>query len=131
MDTYLLTLGWWNFIGSIMMIGFFHEPFGKKMLNKWTKIFKTEFILDYWGKFWLAWAIGLNIFFGLINIYAVKWGYYEVKTFLISFDLAAYLIFVGLAIWGRNSGRCGSGIYSALAIFAMWIVWGFMALYSN
>ena len=39
MDTYLLSLGWWNFAGSILMIGFFYQSFGKKMLNDWTKIF--------------------------------------------------------------------------------------------
>ena len=103
MDTYLLALGWWNIIGSLVMITFFHEPTGKNVLNKWTKIFKTEFTLNYWAKFWLAWAIGLNIFFGLINIYSVKWNYYEVKNFLIIVGITAYLVFAALAICGRIS----------------------------
>jgi hypothetical protein len=77
MDTYLFSLGWWNFAGSILMIGFFYQPFGKKVLNDWAKIFNTEFALDYWGKFWLTWSIGLNIFFGLTNIYAAKLNYME------------------------------------------------------
>lgn len=124
MDTYLLAIGWWNFLGSIMMLGFFHQPFGKKMLNEWTKIFSTEFALDYWGKLWLIWAIGLNIFFGLINILAVKWGFIEVKMFLVWFDIIAYLLFVGLAIWGIKAKRCGEGAYSVFIIFGVWIIWG-------
>ncbi|TND06969.1 MAG: hypothetical protein FD123_3433 [Bacteroidetes bacterium] len=128
MNNYLLALGWWNFAGSLMMIGFFHPPFGKKMLNDWTKIFSTEFSLDYWGKFWLAWAIGLNIFFGLVNILSVSWGYAEVQKFLVWADLSAYSLFVVLAFWGIRAGRCGSGIYSALLIFAGWIGWGIYTL---
>ncbi len=128
MDKYLLSIGWWNFIGSLTMLGFFNEWFGKKMLNEWTKMFVTEFKLDYWGKLWLMWAIGLNIFFGLINILAVKWGYNEVKIFLIWFDIFAYLLFVGLAIWGIIVKRCGTGIYSAFLIFGVWIIWGFLAV---
>ena len=128
MDIYLLALGWWNFIGSIMMIGFFHQSFGKKMLNEWTKIFTTDFSLDYWGKLWLMWAIGLNIFFGLINILSVKWGYNNVKVFLIWADIIAYAFFIGLALWGLKVKRCGSGIYAAFFIFFFWIIWGFLAV---
>lgn len=98
MDTYLLSLGWWNFAGSILMIGFFYQSFGKKMLNDWTKIFNTEFVLDYWGKFWLTWSIGLGIFFGLVNIYAAKLNYVEVKEFLIWFDVVAYIFLMGLSL---------------------------------
>ncbi len=130
MDNYLLALGWWNFLGSILMLGFFHQPFGKKMLNEWTKIFSTEFVLDYWGKFWLAWATGLNIFFGLVNIYAVKWGYVEVKEFLIVFDIIAYSLFIGLALWGMKAKRTGPGIYSALLIFLFWIGWGVSVMFT-
>jgi hypothetical protein len=128
MDNYLIALGYWNFIGSLMMIGFFNETFGKKMLNEWTKIFATEFKLDYWGRFWMAWAIGLNIFFGLINILAAGWDLVQLKQFIIYFDMGAYAVFVGLAIWGIRSKHCGTGIYSALVIFMIWIVWGLDAL---
>ncbi len=124
MNTYLLSLGWWNLTGSILMIGFFNEAFGKKVLNEWTKIFSTEFALDYWGKFWLMWSIGLNIFFALMNILAVSWGYPEVKRFLIGFDIVAYLLFIGLAIWGMKAKRTGEGIYYAFLIFGTWIIWG-------
>ncbi|MBK7811603.1 MAG: hypothetical protein IPO62_11560 [Saprospiraceae bacterium] len=50
MDTYLLAIGWWNFLGSLIMLGFIFEAFGQKVLNEWTLIFKDKFVLDYWGK---------------------------------------------------------------------------------
>lgn len=128
MNTFLLSLGWWNFIGSIMMLGMLYEPFGKKMLNEWTRIFKDDFVLDYWGKLWLFWAAGLNIFFGLINILAVKWDYENVKEFLVYSDLLAYLIFIGLAAWGITAKRLGSGAYSVFIIFSFWIGWGIYSL---
>jgi len=128
MDTFLLSLGWWNFGGSITMLFFLNENFGKKMLNEWTKIFATEFKLDYWGKLWLVWAAGINIFFGLINILSVKWGYIEVKEFLIYCDLVAYSLFLILAVWGWKSNRMGSGIYSVFIIFSGWLAWGIYSL---
>lgn len=128
MNYYLQALGWWNLIGSLMMIGFFNEAFGKKVLNEWTKIFATEFRLDYWSKFWLAWAIGLNIFFASINILAAGWDLLQLKQFIVCFDLFAYLAFIGLAIWGVKAKHCGAGIYSVYVIFSIWIVWGFDAL---
>ena len=128
MNYYLLALGWWNLIGSFMMIGFFNEGFGKKVLNEWTKIFVTEFELDYWSKFWLAWAIGLNIFFAAINILASGWDLIPLKQFIIVFDIIAYAAFVGLAFWGLKTKHCGTGVYTAFIIFSVWIVWGFDAL---
>lgn len=128
MDTYLLSLGWWNFAGSILMIGFFYQSFGKKMLNDWTKVFNTEFVLDYWGKFWLTWSIGLGIFFGLVNIYAAKLNYVEVKEFLIWLDVVAYIFLMGLSLSQIKAKRTSSGIYVALLVFAFWISWGVWAL---
>lgn len=128
MDNFLLSIGWWNFGGSFIMLLALHPGFGKKLFNEWTHIFKEPFILDYWGKFWLLWAGGLNIFFGLVNILAVKWAYAEVKTFLAYTDLVAYSAFILLAVWGIRAGRCGSGIYSAFIIFSFWIGWACLAL---
>lgn len=128
MDLFLTALGWWNLAGSLLMIGFFNVNFGKKMLNEWTKIFSREFTLDYWSKFWLAWAIGLNIFFALVNIVAVHWAQIELKILIIGFDLFAYCMFLGLAIWGQRTKNCGTGIYSVYVIFGMWIVWGILSL---
>lgn len=124
MNTYLLAIGWWNLAGSILMLGLFNEQFGKKIFNEWCKIISTEYKSDYWGKFWLSWAIGTNIFFALINILSVKWGYNEIKTFLIWFDIIAYLILIGFAFWGIKAKRTGIGIYIGLSIFVSWVVWG-------
>lgn len=128
MDNYLLALGWWNLVGSIFMLSFFNVNFGRKVFNEWTQIFATDFELDYWSKFWMAWAIGLNIFYAMVNIYAVKWGYPEIKQFCIIGDLIAYISFTGLAIWGVRAKRCGSGIYSVFVIFSIWIGWGIYVL---
>lgn len=124
MNYYLLALGWWNLVGSLMMIGLFNESFGKKLMNDWTKIFVTEFKLDYWGKFFMGWAIGLNIFFGLINIYAAGLDVESLKRFIICFDMGAYLIFIGLAVWGMITKHLGTGVYSVFVIFGVWLIWG-------
>ena len=124
----MLAIGWWNLIGSLMMIGFFNESFGKKMLNEWTKIFATEFKLDYWSKLWMGWTIGLNIFFGAVNILAADYALEELKIAIIAFDIFGYAFFLALAFWGMRVGRCGIGIYSVFLIFLMWIGWAIFSL---
>ena len=124
MDAYLVAIGSWNLTGSLIMIGFFNEQFGQKMLNEWTKIFATKFTLDYWSKFWLGWAIGLNIFFGMINIFAASWAQVELKALIISFDIAAYVAFIFLCLWGKRTGHTGAGLFSCYIIFSIWIGWG-------
>jgi len=128
MNSFLLAVGWWNFGGSLIMLFALNQKFGKKLFNDWTKIFKEEFTLDYWGKFWLFWAAGLNVFFGLVNVLSVKWGYEEIKYFLVYSDIFSYTVFLGLGIWGLVSGRCAGGIYSVFVIFLFWLSWACYAL---
>jgi hypothetical protein len=129
LNTFLLAVGWWNFVGSILMIGFFNENFGKKMLNEWTKIFKAEYKLDHWSRLWLLWTIGLNIFFGLVNILAVGWEHEPLKHFLVTADIVAYVLFFGLTVWATMAGKMASGVYSVFVIFAGWIIWGSLSLF--
>lgn len=124
MNTYLLALGWWNLAGCIFMFGLFNLSFGKKALNEWTKIFAQEYELNYWSKLWLAWAIGLNIFFAVVNICAAGWHLVPLKQLCIVSDIIAYAMFTALAAWGVKANKCGPGIYSVFIIFSMWIGWG-------
>lgn len=111
-----------------MMLFALNEAFGKKLFNEWTQIFREEFTLGYWTRLWLFWAAGLNIFFGLINVLAAHWNFIPLKIFMVYADLAAYAVFLALAIWGKISGKCGSGVYAAWVIFTGWIAWGIVAL---
>lgn len=131
MDNFLLAIGYWNLFGSVMMLFFLNEKFGQLVLNEWTNIFATEFKLNYWVKLWLFWAAGINIFFGLINVLAVSWGYTEVKLFLLRMDLLAYLIFILASFWGWKAGRLGQGFYIVVLVFLGWIVWGSMVYPMN
>ena len=124
MNEFLISLGIWNFFGTVLLFFCFIQDFGKKVLNDWTKIFTKEFKLDYWSKFWMAWALGLNLFYAVVNIMSADAADIELKVVIILFDILAYITFLGLAIWGKRSGNCGSGIYSVIVIFSIWITWG-------
>ncbi|MES2588157.1 MAG: hypothetical protein V4622_04200 [Bacteroidota bacterium] len=128
MDTFLNAIGWWNFFGSFIMLGFLHEPFGHNILNKWTKIFFVKYKLNYWSRLWLFWAAGINVFFGAINIYGSKWHFIEVKHFLIYSDLLAYSIFLILVLWGIAAKKLAAGAASVIAIFCFWLAWGIFVL---
>ena len=98
------------------------------MLVIWTKIFREDYNLNSYGRLWCAWAAGINIFFGAVNIMAWKWQFEPLGKFLLYVDLAAYLFFMLLAIRAMVWGTSGSGIYSVLVIFSVWIGWGLSVL---
>lgn len=124
MNTYLLSVGWWNLIGSFLMLGFLNTVFANKVLVTWTGIFKKELTSNYYTKLFIGWAVGLNIIFALINIMAAKWNFIELKSFMIWVDIISYILFIGLTFWGIITKNCSSGIYVAILIFGVWIGWG-------
>ncbi len=128
MDSYLIAVGLWNFIGAFFMLTFLNGKIAQLILVDWTKIFKKNYENSFFAKIWLVWAAGLNIFFGAINILCTKWAMPDLKIFIIYFDLVAYILFIIMGIWGVKTKNCGVGIYVAMAIFLFWIIWGCVAL---
>ena len=131
MELYLKTLGWWNLIGAILMFAFLSENIGNKILVQWSGIFTEEYSVNYYVKFWLVFAIGLNIFYGLINIMAGYWNHSNTNTFIACFNVIVYSVILLFSIWGLVAGKCGTGIYVGFVIFAIWILWGINALNSS
>ena len=70
MELYLKAIGWWNLIGALFMFVFLSESIANKVLVEWSEIFTEKYAVSYYVKFWLVFAIGLNIFYGLMNIMA-------------------------------------------------------------
>jgi hypothetical protein len=124
MDIFLQSVGYWNLIGSIFLLVFLKESSGEKILVQWAKIFKEPYKLGYYGRFWLLWAAGLNVFFSLINIMAAHWDLLEMKEFLVITDIIIYLVFIGLGILGYISKKCDVGVFVGLVIFGFWAIWG-------
>ena len=129
MDLYLKNVGYWNLIGSLLMFLFFSRALGNRILVNWSQIFRERYELNYYSKLWLLWAIGLNLFFAIINILAAWWSFEELKLFLIRADVIIYLIFIGLTVRGLVIKQLGAGAYVALIIFAAWSFWGIATLY--
>lgn len=127
MDTYLLAVGYWNLAGSIMMMGMISPYIGNKMLVEWSRIFSAQFQLGFYGKLWLFWAAGLNIFFGVTHITAATWDE-AIQMFFIKADIVIYIIFILLGIWGIIAKKCGIGIYVAFGVFLIWIGWGMILI---
>jgi len=131
MDLYLKAIGWWNLIGALFMLVFLSESIGNKVLVEWSKIFTEKYSVTYYVKFWLVFAIGLNLFYGLMNIMAGHWSLPNVSTAIIYMNVIAYICVLAMAIWGLVAGKCGPGIYVGFVIFGIWILWGIQALRSE
>lgn len=124
METYLYAVGGWNLFGSLVMLGLLNDNIGNKLLVNWTGIFAKPFSLNFYGKLFLGWAIGLNIFFASINIFIAMEPGFVLKQIVVAADIIAYLGFIGLVIWGLIVGNLKSGGYVALLIFLGWVLWG-------
>lgn len=130
MESFIATLGWWNLIGSVMMFFFLNERFGSMVLVESTGIFKGPFRLDYWGKLWLAWAAGANLFFGIVHILTVHYKFYPLMIWIVWNDVIIYVTFILLSVWGIRAGRMGKGAFSVFIVFGIWLSWSLYSLYS-
>ena len=128
MELYLKAIGWWNLIGALLMFVFLSESMANKVLVEWSAIFTEKYTVTFYGKFWLVLAIGLNIFYALMNIMAGRWELSNVSSFIIWLDVIAYFSVLSMAVWGLATGKCGPGIYVGFMIFGIWILWGIYAL---
>ncbi len=130
MDLYLKAIGWWNLIGSLLMFFLLSESIANKVLIEWSAIFTEKYTATFYVKFWLVFAIGLNIFYGLVNIMAGYWEYDNIRSCIIWVDVIAYIGVLSVAIWGLVAGKCGLGILVGFLIFSVWILWGIYVLKS-
>ncbi|BAZ40569.1 hypothetical protein NIES4101_65300 [Calothrix sp. NIES-4101] len=70
---FFLALGFWNIIGSIFLYLMLNQKLADNILRKWTEIITQPYEIGKYGSLWLLWAATTNIFFGVINIFAINW----------------------------------------------------------
>jgi len=123
LNSFFLSLGIYNLVGSIFLLTFLSNRFGNLVLFKYFKIFSDPYKIDSPGVLWLTWVVVFNVFFSLLNILAIRWDL-QAQSDLLILDLITYVVFLLLTIIALFSPRYSIGMYFNFPIFLFWIIWG-------
>lgn len=123
MESYFfLTIGYWNLIGSIALYFMLNPAIADKVLRQWTETITQPYDNGQYGSIWLIWAATTNVFFGVINLFAVHWET-ATKVIIIGCDGFVYGIFLLAMIVTRKNAFYGRGMDVTSVLSIVWIIW--------
>jgi hypothetical protein len=124
---FLLSVGYWNLIGSIVLYLMLNQAFADKVMREWTFIFAYPYDIGKYGSLWLLWAATTNTFYSIINIFAAQWDT-EIQTTVIAGNVFIYGSFLILSILAIKNENYGKGNYVNIILFLFWISWALYCL---
>ena len=124
---FLLSVGYWNLIGSIVLYLMLNQAFADKVMRQWTSIFAYPYDIGKYGSLWLLWAATTNTFYSIINIFAAHWDK-EVQTTVIYGNVFIYGLFLTLSIFALKNENYGKGNYVNIILFLFWLGWAIYCL---
>lgn len=129
MESYfLLAIGYWNLIGSIILYLMLNPAIADKVLRQWIEIITIPYDVGKHGSLWLVWAASTNIFFSIVNIAAAHWEETSQRT-VIWGDLFVYGILLLSMIAVFNHENYGKGLYVSIFLGIFWILWAGYSLF--
>ena len=128
METFLLAVGYWNLIGSLVLYLMLKPTLADKILRLWTGIIAQPYEIGKYGALWLLWAATTNTFLGVINIFAAQWEFTS-QTIIIYADLFVYGVFLISAIAALKNVNYGKGHFLNILLFLLWILWATYSLH--
>lgn len=121
-DVFLLSIGFWNLIGSIALFLMLNKAIADKLLRKWTWMITAPYDIGQYGNLWLLWAATTNTFFGAINLFAAHWESTS-QIAVICGDLFVYGSLLIPAIVVLKSNDYGKGHFINVGLCVFWSLW--------
>lgn len=125
---FLLAIGYWNLIGSIVLYLMLNPAIADKILRQWTEIVTVPYDVGRYGSLWLVWAASTNTFFSVMNILTIRWAHTS-QIAVICGDLFVYSVLLLSMTVVLNNENYGRGLYVSIFFSIFWIVWAICALF--
>ncbi|MBD1847707.1 hypothetical protein H6F89_30805 [Cyanobacteria bacterium FACHB-63] len=119
---FLLSIGYWNLMGSIALYLMLNKAIADRLLREWTWIIAAPYEVGRYGNLWLVWAATTNTFFGAINLFAAHWESMN-QIAVIWADLFVYGVFLLSAIVVLKGNDYGKGHFINIGLFIFWSLW--------
>ena len=126
--SFLLSMGYWNLIGSIALYLMLNKAIADNILRKWTEVISQPYDVGQYGTLWLLWAATTNAFLSIINIFAANWEPVS-QTTVVSSDLLVYVIFLIATIAVHKNKSYHRGLYFTILLELFWILWAVYLLF--
>lgn len=130
MSDFLLWIGLYNLIGSIMLMAMHFEKIADILLRRATEIIAEPYLHGAYGRLWLWWAATMNLFVGVVMLLATRWEK-VVQQEIILAVVGIYVLMYLVMVFGGRKPKYGSGIYVTHVLWLIQIVWGIYTFLHN
>ena len=127
MNQFLLYIGIYNVIGSLVLMTLNSEKITDTLLRKYTEIINEPYTHGPFGRLWLWWAASSNLFLGLIMILSTRWDEKAQKEVII-LAIITYVIMYLIMLFGGKKPKYGRGVIVTHALWILQITWGLWAI---
>jgi hypothetical protein len=129
MTSFLWWIGWYNFLGSIVLALMYHERLADFMLRKVTEVVLVPYEHGAFGRMWLWWAASTNLFLGAIMLRAASWSPEPQREVAIAIVAVYVLMYLVMAIGMRPPKYSWRGAVGLHVLWLLQIGWGGWSIY--
>lgn len=130
MSDFLLWIGLYNLIGSIMLMAMHFERIADTLLRRATEIIAEPYLHGAYGRLWLWWAATMNLFVGVVMLLATRWEAVVQKEIILAV-VGIYVLMYLVMVFGGRKPKYGSGIYVTHVLWLIQIAWGIYTFLHN
>lgn len=128
METFLLGIGWYNLLGSFILLAMVRPGLADLVFTRLTEIGRVPHQAGPFGAIWIWWAGVTNLFLGVVMVRATAWPS-EVQGEVALGALGVYaLMELGLiAAHARGRMPLGRGVWVTHGLWLGQLGWGVAA----
>lgn len=128
MAAFLLWIGLYNLLGSLLLMAMHDQRLADWLLSKGTQMVSEPYEHGRFGRLWLWWAATSNMFLGAVMMLASRWPT-DIQREVTIMALAVYAImYVVCIVGGRKRPPWGPGVASLHVLWPAQMAWGVWAL---
>jgi hypothetical protein len=130
MASFLLWIGAYNVLGSLVLMAMHSERVAELVLRRGTEIVPGPYRHEGFARMWLWWAAGTNLFLGVVMVRALAWPL-AVQREVTLLAVGVYALLWLVAVAGLRRPRYGRGIYALHPLWLGQIGWGLWGYWAS
>ncbi|MEB3236359.1 MAG: hypothetical protein VKO64_01880 [Candidatus Sericytochromatia bacterium] len=127
MTTFLVWIGWYNVLGSLVLFALLHPNMAHALLHAWTRILSQPWSPGPLGRLWLSWAAACNLALGFLMVRAAAWPDALQRDVVLA-TMGVYVVMYGVLLAGGRQPLFGPGLAVVHVLWLAQLGWGLWLL---
>jgi len=132
MRPFLLYIGAYNAIGSLVLLLFLSQRKAELVLGKYLQVLARPYDHGTYGPLWVLWSMMTNLGVGVAMVLASRWPHADPQRDIALVAIGVYAIGLIMAFAGlRSANYRKSGILACIVLWIAQIAWGVYGVASS